>query len=386
MSTALKGQLHRAEPQPDQLLIDVERFVRRFCAFPSEDALVAVVLWAAHAHMVQHFHTTPRLLLSSPEAGSGKTRVLEVLSLLVPDGMFAVSPSPAPIFRMLAQHQVTLLIDEVDAIWSKRGKDDNHEDLRALINAGYKRGAQIPRCVGPKHDVVMFPVYAAVALAGLGDLPETIMTRSVIIRMRRRAPGETVEPFRSRQFDAQGYALRDRLADWSAVVGQATGDAWPAMPDGVVDRPQEVWEPLIAVADAAGGEWPQRARQACVALCKVAEDRRATLGIRLLADLRTIFGDREAMATQGIIEALIAGENCGLDVDAPWAEFNGKPINVRQLANMLRPYGVSSTKVKIDGRPLQGYRREDLWDAWRRYLPAPVAQAEPMEPEEPEPY
>jgi hypothetical protein len=383
MSTVLKGLIRPTE-NPDALLRDVEAFVRRFCAFPSEHALVAVVLWAAHAHMVGHFHTTPRLLLSSPEAGSGKTRVLEVLNLMVPEGMFSVSPSPATVFRTLAQRQITLLFDEVDAIWSKRGKDDNHEDLRALINAGYKRGATIPRCVGPKHEVVTFPVYAAVALAGLGDLPETIMTRSVIVRMRRRAPAETVEPFRSRQHDAQGHALRERLADWAAVVGPATGEAWPEMPDGIVDRPQEIWEPLVAVADAAGGDWPRRAREACLSLCRVAEDRRTTLGVRLLADLRTIFRDRDALATQTILDALVAGEDSGLDADAPWSDLAGKPINVRKLANMLKQYGVSSTKVKVDGRALQGYRREDLWDAWQRYLPSGTAEPEPAEPEEPD--
>ena len=139
---------------------------------------------------MQHFHTTPRLALLSPEAASGKTRVLEILDLLVSESLLALNVSSAAVFRTLSQKQVTLLFDEVDAIWSKRGKDDNHEDLRALLNAGYKKGATIPRCVGPKHEVTNFPVFGAVALAGLGDLPDTIMSRAVIVRMRRRAPTE----------------------------------------------------------------------------------------------------------------------------------------------------------------------------------------------------
>src|SRR5262249_40189985 len=162
---------------------DVHAFIRRFCVFPDEHAAVAVSLWAAHAHMVEHFHTTPRLALLSPEPQSGKTRVLDVLHLLVPQSMFALSASPAAIFRTLSKQPITLLMDECDTVFARRGKDDNNEDLRALLNAGYKRGATIPRCVGPQHDVQNFDVYCATALAGLGDLPDTVMSRSVIIRM-----------------------------------------------------------------------------------------------------------------------------------------------------------------------------------------------------------
>jgi hypothetical protein len=278
-----------------------------------------------------------------------------------------LSPSPAAIFRTLSVKQITLLLDEVDAIWNKRGQDDNHEDLRALLNAGYKKGATIPRCVGPKHEVTGFKVYCAAALAGLGDLPDTIMTRAVIIRMRKRAPGEPVEPFRTRMHEPEGHQLRERLVNWAAVVGPEAGRAWPTLPEGIVDRPAEVWEPLLAVADAAGGRWPTLARESCIAFCKSAQDRRASLGVRLLSDIRIIFGDADAMHTETIIERLTNG--AGLEDDAPWSELHGKPLAKRALASMLVKYNVKPVKVTVGGRSLQGYRREHLWDAWVRYLP-----------------
>jgi hypothetical protein len=367
-------------PDGAALLSDVQTFLRRFCAFPDEHALAAVTLWVAHAHMAEHFHTTPRLALLSPEVGSGKTRVLEVLDLLVPASMFCLSASPAAIFRTLSKDPVTLLLDECDTIFTRRGKDDANEDLRALLNAGYKRGATIPRCVGPKHDVQNFAVYCATALAGLGDLPDTIMSRSVIIRMRRRAPGEHVDPFRTREHATAGHELRERIVRWAALVGPQAGDAWPALPNGIEDRPAEVWEPLIAAADAAGGDWPQTARAACIEMCKRAQDSRVSLGVRLLADLRTIFGVADAMTTEDILGKLYSGTESGLDADAPWNELDGKPLGVRGLASRLKRYGVSSQKVKVAGRALQGYRREHLWDAWTRYLSPVSAQAEPVEP------
>lgn len=362
------------------LLDDICTFIGRFCVFPDQHCLMAVSLWAACAHMIEYFHSTPRLAVVSPELGSGKTRVLEVLELLVPEPMLSLSASPAAVFRTLADRQITLLFDEADSIWSKRGKDGNHEDLRALLNAGYRRGATIPRCVGPRHEVQNFPVFCAAALAGIGELPDTIMSRSVIIRMKRRAPHEPIEPFRTRMHEAPGHKLRERLALWSGAIGRAAGEAWPELPVGIIDRPAECWEPLVAVADAAGGHWPKTARAACVELCRVALDRRVSLGVRLLADLRTIFGDADALHSESVLRRLHEGEEHGLDADAPWAELHGKPLAARGLASLLRPYGVKPVKVKADGRSLQGYRREALWDAWQRYLPPRSGKAEPPEP------
>lgn len=358
------------------ILDETRGFIRQFCMFPSPEALTAVTLWAAHAHLVEHCHTTPRLALLSPEPASGKTRVLEVLETLVPEPMFSLSASPAAVFRTLSDRLVTLLIDEVDTIFRKVGKDDSNEDLRALLNAGYRRGATIPRCIGPKHEVQHFAVFCPVALAGLGDCPETIMSRSVIVRMRRRAPGEDVEPFRGRQHQPAGNAIRRKLEAWAAVVGPSVADAWPEMPEGIFDRPAEVWEPLLAVADAAGGAWPEKARAACVFLNAAAQDRKVSLGVRLLADLKTVFGDATAMHTETILERLCNGDQYGLEADAPWGELHGKPLGVRGLASMLKRYAVHSTKVTVGGRSLQGYRREHLWDAWVRYLPSSPATPE----------
>ena len=381
-----------ALPDGTKLLNDVRDFIARFCAFPSEAHLDAVTLWVAHAHMVEQFHTTPRLAMLSPEPGSGKTRVLEVMDLLTPDAMLIISPSVAAIFRKLAQTPVTLLFDECDAIFAKRGNDGQNEDLRALINSGYKRGASIPRCVGTQHEARDFAVYATTALAGLGDLPDTIMSRSIIIRMRKRSSSERVEPFRTRTHEASGHELRDRLAEWAALVGAAAGSAWPKLPQGIEDRKAEIWEPLIAVADQAGGHWPETARRACLELSAVADNRQASLGIRLLDDVRTVFDGVDALPTATILARLCGTGSYAIDAqseplyiaeDAPWAELRGKPLDSRALARMLRKYDVGSTKIKFDGKSLQGYRRADLWDAWERYLPPVSAEAEPMEPVEP---
>ena len=368
-----------------EILNDIRTFIKRFCVFPNDHCLNAVTLWVAHAHIIKHLYITARLAVISPELASGKTRVLEILNTLVPLPEFSFNASPAAIFRLLAEEQITLLFDEADTIWSKRGKDDTNEDLRALLNAGYKRGASIPRCTGKNYEVTRFKVYCAVALAGIGNLPETIMSRSVIINMRRRAPDEKVEPFYWRIHEPEGHKLRDRLAEWAESVGAEIGSYIPKMAEGIIDRPAEVWEPLLTVADNAGGDWPQIARDACKALCKSALDTKTTLGVRLLSDMKKIFRDELDLKTAEVIRLLTTDNERLkplLDDDAPWPELYGKPINSRTLSKYLKPYGIKPTKIRFGSGKndtFQGYRAEDLHDAWKRYVPPPPAEAEQAE-------
>jgi hypothetical protein len=201
------------------LLDQVAAMLVRYVAFPSPAAQVAVTLWTAHAHAVTAFESTPRLALLSAEKGSGKTRTLEVLELLVPRPMHAVSATAAALFRAVEATQPTLLFDEADTYFGPMAKGDT-EELRALVNAGHRKGAVAYRCYGDpsKMQVRAYPAFCAVALAGIGDLPPTILDRAVLVRMRRRAPDEQVEPFRRRK------AAKD--AGWPSG-SRRTATSWP---------------------------------------------------------------------------------------------------------------------------------------------------------------
>ena len=355
-------------PPRRHVLDDVERFARRFLALPSEAAVVAVVLWAAHAHALDAFESTPRLAFLSPEPGSGKSRALEVLSALVPAPMHAVNATPAALFRSVSDLEArpTILFDEIDTIFGPKAGEA--EDVRGFLNAGHRRGAVAYRCVGEgtRQRVTPFPAFCAVAVAGLHGIPDTIATRAVIIHMRRRGPGEYVEPYRFRDHEPEGATIRERLALWAIGQADALTIARPVMPPGVEDRPADVWEPLLAIADAAGGAWPTRARAACVELTTPNEGE-LSLGVRLLADLRaawTQLGDPDGLHTERLLEVLHAMD------ESPWGDFHGRPFTSRDLARRLRPYGISPTSVRVGDRAAKGYRRTDLWDAWLRYVPA----------------
>lgn len=351
------------------LLSRVHGFLGRFIVYPSGHAQVAHTLWAAHAHAMKAWESTPRIAFLSPEPGSGKTRALEVTELLVPRPVEAVNTTPAYLFRKVSSPDglPTILYDEVDTLFGPKAKDN--EEIRGMLNAGHRRGAVAGRCV-TRGEVVQteeLPAYCAVALAGLHNLPDTLLSRSVVIRMKRRSPGEQVTPYRRRVYLVEGQALCGELAGWGAAY--SIGDQWPQMPPGIADRDADVWEALLAVAEAAGGDWLKLASEAAVAL--VADAKAAvgqSLGVRLLGDLRRIWDGTAAMSSAAVLEALNE-----LD-EAPWGDLKGKPLDSRRLSRFLRDYDVKPGDVRVivegDEKVLKGYKREDLHDPWQRYLPS----------------
>lgn len=282
---------------------------------------------------------------------------METLELLVPRPLLAVNASSAALFRAVsgAGGAPTILFDEIDTVFGPKAKEN--EDIRGLLNAGHGRGATALRCAihGKDISVEEFPAYAAVALAGLGDLPDTLMSRSIVIRMRRRAPHERVEPFRRRLHEADGHKVRDALASWLASADLQ----WPDMPGGVEDRDADCWEPLLAVADAAGRDWPERGRVAAVTLVTATRQGEGSLGVRLLTDLREVIGADETVHTEDLLRRLH-----NLD-ESPWADLRGKPLDARRLARLLNPYGIAPKLIRQGSFVARGYVIADLADPFQ---------------------
>ncbi|QFU94087.1 DUF3631 domain-containing protein [Amycolatopsis sp. YIM 10] len=364
-----------------EVLDRVTAFIRRFNIFPSEHCAPMLALWYAHTHAADHFYVTPRLILSSVEPGSGKTRVLEVAQFLVRSPEMTMSATAAALFRMVNDGPITILFDEVDAIFNPKN-GGNTEDLRALLNAGYKRSATIPRCVGDAKamKVQRFPVYAPAALAGIaGNMPDTITTRAITVHMQRRREDEEVDEFWEEDVEQEAEPLREMLAAWVATVVDKVSKGRPAMPPGVRDRSAEIWRPLIALADAAGAHWPTTARAACSHFVEAANTNRSggAVRLKLLADLHELFTrhDTDKLTTAEILDAL-----CSLE-EADWADLDGKgkALDARRLAKELKPYGVASKDIKQPGgKVTKGYRATGpggLADAWSRYLPTAATGA-----------
>ena len=347
-----------------ELLDQVEAFYRTYIAYPSDAAAHAHALWTAHTYRMDLWDSTPRIAFLSPEPGSGKTRALEVTELLVPNPVLAVDCTSAFLFRKVAESEdlPTILFDEIDTVFGPKAKEN--EDVRGMLNSGHRKGAKAGRCLvrGKTVETVELDSYCAVALAGLNDLPDTIASRSITVRQRRRAPNEMVEAFRRRHAESVASKLRSDLRRWMAQLTVAT---WPEMPARITDRNADVWEALLVIADAAGGHWPETARAAAVTLVTDSQRDRGTLGVKLLTDLKAVFGTRDHMFTAEILEALNAL------VESPWGELKGGPLNARGLSQRLSRYGVERHTVRVGALTGKGYSRADLADPWARYVTDP---------------
>jgi hypothetical protein len=202
------------------------------------------------------------------------------------------------------------------------------------------------------------------------------MDRAVVVRMRRRASGERVDPNRTRRDAPPLNRVRDRLTTWARDHLGELQHAQPEMP--LEDRAADTWEPLVAVADLAAGDWPDRARTAATAMTAAEADHEedTSAGVRLLGDLREAFGQAEALYSTTILDRLHK-----LD-EAPWADWYGRLLTARDLAKLLRPYGVRAKNVReTGGEPRKGYTRADLHEPWARYVPLPPLH--PSQPDEP---
>ncbi len=353
-------------PDGAELLDHVRGFLNRFVVYPTEHALNAHTLWVAHCWFMDSWESTPRIAFLSPEPASGKSRALEVTEPLVPRPVHAINCTPAYLFRKVSDPKgpPTVLYDECDTLFGPKAKE--HEEIRGVINAGHRKGATAGRCVvrGKTIDTEELPAYCAVALAGLDDLPDTIMSRSVVIRMHRRAPNEPVEPWRRRINGAEAAKLCKQFSDWSTNTTPLE-NGWPHIPDGVTDRDADIWEALLAVADLAGGHWPHTARVTAVTLVTASKTTKPSVGLLLLRDIRNVFrqSGQDTIPTADILAALRKMD------ESPWATIRrGEPLDARGLANRLNRYGISPALQHGTDEVFRGYKRAQFTDTWHRYL------------------
>lgn len=329
-----------------------------------------VALWVLHTYCIEFVHQTPYLAITSPEKQCGKSRLLECLDVLTPRPWVTVLPSEAVMFRNIHLNVPTLLLDETDTIFNPKTAD-RYEGHRALLNAGHRRGARVARCVGTSQDIAEFDVFCAKALAGIGVLPDTITDRSVPIRLARKKTDEPVERFRRRDVEPEADALKERCERWAATprVQTAVAESRPVMPDELSDRMQEGCEVLVALAEILG--CGDETRAALVELLTGERlDSTETMRLRLLRDVQAIFEEvaeergkqPRGLFTRDLLTRLIAME------EAPWGSYYQRGIEDRDIATLLGGYGIESTQVKYKGQNLRGYRRDDLHEAWDRYL------------------
>jgi putative DNA primase/helicase len=341
-----------------QLLDDIKKVFCRYIVLP-RGAGDALALWALHAWTMDAGDISPFLVLVSPTKRCGKTSALIVLYYLTPRSELAGNISASALFRYVEQIRPTLLIDEADSF-----VQDN-EELRGVLNSGHtKAAAHVIRNieVNGEHRPRRFSTWAPKAIATIRALADTLEDRAIVVQLQRKPKAASVARLRKRDSEEFGL-LRRKAARWAADNFAKLADPEPEIPESLNDRAADNWRPLLAIGDLAGGLWPGRAREAACVLSGEGHD--SAINVELLGDIRLIVGEADIVRSDGLVAELTA------DPERPWAEWKrGKPLTQRQLAGLLRPFGIVSETVHLPGRlPGKGYKRVHFEEAWAAYCP-----------------
>lgn len=245
-----------------ELLTGVQAFIEQYVALPEPEMGAVLALWTLHTWALPACDATPYLLILSSEPGAGKSRLLEVLSYVVRKPWSTAATTSTALFRRMSTDQPTLLLDELDTVF--RGGRTN-ESLRAVLNAGNRRGSTVTRCDG-KWGTREYATFGAKAMAGIdtGFLPDTVVDRSIVIAMSR-THGQ-VQRLRPRVAAAQAAPLAYTLERWSLIAVDELAAIEPDIPAGLSDRQADAWESLLSIGTFASDEWSQAGRTAANAL------------------------------------------------------------------------------------------------------------------------
>jgi len=342
---------------PAELLTDISNTIKRFIICPPE-TIHAATLWIAMTWFIDVIQVAPLAVITAPEKRCGKSQLLFLISRLVNRPLSASNISPSALFRSIDAWQPTLLIDEADSFMRE------NEELRGIINCGHTRdSAKIIRTVGDDYTPTTFIVWGAKALAGIGHLPDTIMDRAITLELRRKLINEKTE--RLRHVEPNLFKiLSAKLARFAQDYSDAIQQAKPELPDALNDRAQDNWEPLLAIADIAGNDWPKLARSIAIKISGNKEHSQS-LGVELLSDIQEIFENKntDRISSGELIRLLCADE------EKPWATYNrNAPIKPRQIATRLKEFGIISNTIRIGMITAKGYMKAQFADAFARYL------------------
>ena len=347
------------EPWPDPvdglaMLDELTDTIKHYIVL-SEGSAEAIALWIIHSHAHHTAQISPILCINSPEKRCGKTTLLDLLSFLVARPLPSANVTPAALFRVTEKFRPTLLIDEGDTFLKK------NEELRGILNSGHlKPQAFVVRAVSDGKDfkVRIFSTWAPKAISLIGRLSSTLADRSIIVSMKRKTAAEKVERLR---LDRAGKfaELKRKIIRWVQDNEEALSKTDPVIPL-TNDRACDNWRALVGIAEVVGAEWPEKARQAALKLTVDEED---DARIQLLEDINEMFLEDDKIASNDMAARLCEMEH------RPWPEWrNGKAITPRQIAQLLKPFGIEPKRISDGSRTVRGYRVEMFTDAFTRYI------------------
>ena len=328
-------------------------------------AALSITLWVMLTYCFDAFLILPILTVWSPEKRCGKTTLLSMLKSLVNNGLLASNISPAAVYRVVEKFKPTLLTDEADTFFK------NNEELRGIYNSGHtKDGANVIKVNKESMDVEEFSTWAPKAIAMIGKPQDTILDRSIIVKMSRKKRGESAEKKKLTHY-MDCMHIRQKAMRWAADNIEKLKRINPDVPDLGNDRMTDNWTPLCAIAENIGSDTPEETQKAMLLLSGGHIDT-DSIGGMLIEDIKATFDEKgdDRLSSEDIVAALIEMEH------RPWPEWgkSNKGITKTSLANQLKKFDIKPKKLRI-GSSVRGYEKEQFKDAFSRYVPETPIQS-----------
>jgi Protein of unknown function (DUF3631) len=267
---AAVGLPEEAIKEPPNVL-ELARFILEEYLDLKPHEYIAAALWVLHTHAFERFMVTPRLALTSPVNGCGKTTALAVIEQLAYRPQRMDNATPAVIYHLIDQSRSTLLVDEADNL----GLRENGI-LRAVLNSGHRKDGNIRRII--RGTAKAFSTFAPMAIAAIGSLPMPLMRRSIIVHMQKTAGGGNIK-----RFDIGDGETMERINIVYGFIRRWAADKPklnlnPDLPKDLKTRVADNWRPLIAIADSFGPYWSKAAREAAITFANNLSRRRRWRG------------------------------------------------------------------------------------------------------------
>jgi hypothetical protein len=358
------------------LVTTLENTFRKYVALDSGLPFV-LALWTLATHVFDCFDAFPYLAVTSPTKRCGKTRLAEIMDMFSCNGLRTAGASAAAIFRTIQLQDsqggtVTLILDEAEVLGAQ---GERSEQLREILNAGYRRGQYVLRCERTSDEgfePTKFKVYCPKALILIGHLHDTLADRCIPIGMRRRKSTEVVGRFFYSEVEQEAKRFRKEVAKWSNSRKRKVKESFRQDLEFLEDREAELWLPLFAVCRTVASD---RLNELIAIAIRISQGKRdeepADFGVLILRDILTVFNQfaNERLPSSNLIA------NLNLIEESPWPGWShGRGLDPRSLARLLRPFKVRPHNVRMeDDTILKGYERADFEEAWATYLPGDSA-------------
>jgi len=274
----------------------------------------------------------------------------------------------APLFRSIELWHPTVLIDEMDTFL------DSSSELYGILNSGHEREiAYVERCVGDDQMPRRFTTWCPRAYAMIGLPKRTLRSRSLSISLLRKPADKQIKKLpRVKKMGPEWERLRRQATRWAADHAERLRSI-ELDASGLANRLADNWEPLLVIAEVAGGDWPARVRDlARPPAVTCAEGR----NIALLRDIRNIFFTRQI----AVIPVALLAADLARQIESPWPHFDhGEPIDPHQLGALLGGLDVRSKIMKVTqqlelsfglraGKVCRGYQKKDFETLFGSYL------------------